>query len=129
MDVRVLIVDDSSTIRRIIRRCIEQARIGVREILEAGDGQEALDVLSTREIEVVLTDINMPRMTGRQLLSEMKKNPRWKSIAVLVITSESGSDTVVDAVQLGAAGYIKKPFTPVELRSRFVPILQSLGHP
>ena len=104
MGIRVLIVDDSSTIRRIISRCLERAEVGISEVFEAGDGREALDLLSTQAVEVVLTDINMPNMNGLQLLCEMKQSQRWGEIPVLVITSEGGSDAVIEAVNRGAAG-------------------------
>lgn len=104
MGIRVLIVDDSSTIRRIISRCLERAEVGVTEVFEASDGREALELLTTKAVDVVLTDINMPNMNGLQLLCEMKQSPHWGTIPVLVITSEGGSDAVVEAVTRGAAG-------------------------
>jgi two-component system, chemotaxis family, chemotaxis protein CheY len=123
MGIRVLIVDDSSTIRRIISRCLDRAEVGVTEVLEAGDGCEALELLASRKVDVVLTDINMPNMDGLQLLGEIRKSPKWGAIPVLVITSESGAEAVGEAVSKGAAGYIKKPFTPLQLRSQFVPVV------
>jgi two-component system, chemotaxis family, chemotaxis protein CheY len=121
MGIRVLIVDDSSTIRRIISRCLDRAEVGVTEVFEASDGREALDLLASRKVDVVLTDINMPNMDGLQLLAEIRKSPEWRAIPVMVITSESGAEAVGEAVAKGAAGYIKKPFTPLQLRSQFVP--------
>jgi two-component system chemotaxis response regulator CheY len=104
MGIRVLIVDDSSTIRRIISRCLDRAEVGVTEVFEAGNGREALDLLSTQMVDVVLTDINMPTMDGLELLGEIKRNRQWGGIPVLVITSESGAEAVVEAVSKGAAG-------------------------
>ena len=104
MGIRVLIVDDSSTIRRIISRCLERAEVEVSEVFEASDGRQALDLLSTQPVDVVLTDINMPNMDGLQLLGEMKRSQLWGMIPVLVITSEGGADAVVEAVTRGAAG-------------------------
>lgn len=126
MGIRVLIVDDSSTIRRIISRCLDRAEVGVTEVFEAGNGREALDLLSTQTVDVILTDINMPNMDGLELLGEVKRSGQWGAIPVLVITSESGADAVVEAVSKGAAGYIKKPFTPLQLRSQFAPVLASV---
>lgn len=123
MGIRVLIVDDSSTIRRIISRCLDRAEVGVTEVFEASDGCEALDLLAKETVDVVLTDINMPGMDGLQLLGEIRKSPEWQAIPVLVITSESGSEAVAAAVSQGAAGYIKKPFTPLQLRSQFSPVV------
>jgi len=104
MGIRVLIVDDSSTIRRIISRCLDRAEVGVTEVFEASDGCEALDLLARQSIDVVLTDINMPNMDGLQLLGEIRKCKEWQTIPVLVITSESGSEAVGEAVSKGAAG-------------------------
>lgn len=126
MGFNVLIVDDSSTIRKIIRRSIQQADLEIDNVLEAGDGIEALDLLRQQKIHVVLTDINMPNMDGVQLLSEMKSQEPWKNIAVLMITTEARADAVVDAAQKGAVGYIKKPFTPVEIHDQLLPILKTL---
>ncbi len=123
MGIRVLIVDDSSTIRRIISRCLDRAELGVTDVFEASDGLEALELLASRSVDVVLTDINMPNMDGLQLLGEIRKSPEWGTIPVLVITSESGSEAVGEAVSKGAAGYIKKPFTPLQLRSQFAPVV------
>jgi two-component system, chemotaxis family, chemotaxis protein CheY len=123
MGISVLIVDDSSTIRRIISRCLDRAEVGVTEIFEACDGREALDLLAMRTVDVVLTDINMPNMDGLQLLGEIRRNQQLSAIPVLVITSDSGSDVVAEAVSKGASGYLKKPFTPLQLRSQFAPVL------
>jgi two-component system chemotaxis response regulator CheY len=126
MGIRVLIVDDSSTIRRIISRCLERAEVGVSEVFEASDGREALDLLNTQQVDVVLTDINMPNMNGLELLCEIKQSQQWAAIPVLVITPEGGEDAVVEAVNRGAAGYLRKPFNPTRLKSQFVPILASV---
>ena len=101
MGIRVLIVDDSSTIRRIISRCLDRAEVGVTEIFEAGDGCEALELLAKHRVDVVLTDINMPNMDGLQLMGELRNSPNWATIPVLVITSEGGSDAVGEAVSKG----------------------------
>ena len=127
MGIRVLIVDDSSTIRRIVSRCLDRAEVGVTDVLEAGDGCEALALLANQAVDIVLTDINMPNMDGLQLLGELKRSSEWAAIPVLVITSESSSDAVGEAVSHGAAGYIKKPFTPLQLRSHIFPIVSRLN--
>jgi two-component system, chemotaxis family, chemotaxis protein CheY len=104
MSISVLVVDDSSTIRKIIQRCIQQAGLGVTEICEAGNGQEALDLLAQRPVDLVLTDINMPRMDGLQLLSAIRQSPERGSVPVLMITTEAGAEAVVDAISKGATG-------------------------
>ena len=127
MGASVLVVDDSSTIRKIIHRCLEKTQLGITEVCEAGNGQEALDLLASRSVDLVLSDINMPRMDGIQLLSALKEDQRWRHIPVLIISTESGAEAVMDAVGKGAAGYIKKPFTPAEIHDRLSPLLRTSG--
>ena len=129
MAVSVLIVDDSSTIRLILRRCLDQAELGIEEIWEAGNGEEALALLSQHDVDVVLSDINMPKMDGIQLLSQMKQNERWKTIPVLLITTEAGAKLVTDAAKRGAFGYIRKPFTPVQIRDQLTPLVKAATRP
>jgi two-component system chemotaxis response regulator CheY len=123
--VSVLIVDDSSTIRLIVRRCLEQGELGIAEVWEAANGEEALDVLATQSVDVVLADINMPKMDGFQLLTAMKLDQRWKTVPVLMITTEASASSVLDAVQKGASGYIRKPFTAVQIRSQISALLKA----
>ena len=124
MAFNVLIVDDSSTIRKIICRCIQQTGLEIQSIFEAGDGEEALATLGREGVDVVLTDINMPKMNGVQLLTEMKQHEKYKTIPVLMITTEARVESVLDATSKGAVGYIKKPFTPVEIKEQLLPILK-----
>jgi len=122
----VLIVDDSSTIRLIVRRCLEQGELGIAELWEAGSGEEALDILARQRVDVVLTDIHMPKMDGFQLLTAMKRDERWKAIPVLMITTEASANAVLDAVQKGASGYIRKPFTPFQIRNQLSLLLKAV---
>jgi two-component system chemotaxis response regulator CheY len=104
MGFSILIVDDSSTIRLIVRRCLEQAELGITDVWEAGNGEEAIDVLTKQPVDAVLADINMPKMDGFQLLTAMKQDDHWKAIPVLMITTEAAASAVLDAVQKGASG-------------------------
>ena len=122
----VLIVDDSSTIRLIVRRCLEQGEMGITDAWEAGNGEEALEILAKQRVDAVLTDINMPKMDGFQLLTAMKQDERWKAIPVLMITTEAAASAVLDAVQKGASGYIRKPFTSVQIRNQLSPVLRAV---
>jgi len=124
MAISVLVVDDSSTVRKIIQRCIRQSDVGVTEIFEAANGQEALDLLAKRTVDVVLTDINMPKLDGIQLLAAIRQRAEWGALPVLMITTEAGADAVMDAINKGATGYIKKPFTPAEIHDQLTPILK-----
>jgi len=124
MPLNILIVDDSSTLRKIIRRCITQTEIKFDNIYEASDGEEALGMLNQNSVDVVLSDINMPKMNGIELLSAIKREEKWKNTAVLMITTEARAETVLDAAQKGAVGYIKKPFTPSEIQDQLMPVLK-----
>lgn len=125
MALNILIVDDSSTLRKIIRRCITQTEIKFDNIYEASDGKEALGVLGQNSVDIVLSDINMPNMNGIELLTAIKADDKLKSTSVLMITTEARAETVMDAAQKGAVGYIKKPFTPSEIQDQLMPVLKT----
>ncbi|OQY19112.1 MAG: two-component system response regulator [Desulfobacteraceae bacterium 4572_35.1] len=112
MGKRVLVVDDSSTMRKIVSRGLRQAGLDFDEILEAADGQEALDLLAKETVDIILSDINMPNMDGIEFLRQKKEIDGIKNIPVVMITTEGGADIIGEAKALGAAGNIKKPFTP-----------------
>jgi len=112
MGKTVLIVDDSSTMRKIVSRSLRQAGINFDQILEAGDGQVALDVLVTNKVDVVLSDINMPNMTGMEFLKAKSEDDAIKDFPVVMISTETGADATGEAKSYGAKGSIKKPFTP-----------------
>ncbi len=112
MAKKVLIVDDSSTMRKIVTRSLRQAGLDFDQILEAGDGQQALDLLQNQSVDIILSDINMPNMDGIEFLRQKAANDAIKAIPVVMITTEAGTDILEEAKSLGAAGSIKKPFTP-----------------
>jgi len=125
MESDVLVVDDSAAIRKILQRVLRQTGMAIGTVHEAGDGQEALDVLKGgHKIDLVLTDINMPRMDGLQLLSAMKASPQWNGIPVMMITTEGGETKVGEAVRLGAAGYVRKPFTADQIKEKLAGIVE-----
>jgi len=119
-----MVVDDSAAIRKILQRVLRQTGMAIRSIHEAGDGQEALELLKTQPINLVLTDINMPKMDGIQLLAAMKAAPEWHHIPVVMITTEGGESKVSEAVRLGAAGYVRKPFTADQIKEKLAGILE-----
>jgi len=123
MPLDVLIVDDSAAIRKILQRVLRQTDVPIGEVYEAGDGLEAIQVMKAQNIGLVLSDINMPNMDGLQLLSELKANATWKSVPIVMITTEGSQQKVVEAVNLGAAGYVKKPFTAEQIKDKLVSVL------
>jgi len=115
MGKKVLIIDDSSTMRKIVTRSLRQAGLDFDTILEAGDGQEALQMLAKESVDIILSDINMPNMDGIEFLRQKSANAAIKSIPVVMITTEAGADILAEAKSLGAKGSIKKPFTPEQV--------------
>ena len=124
MDSDILVVDDSAAIRKILTRVLRQTGMAIQTIHEAGDGQEAMSVMAEHRIDLVLSDINMPKMDGLQLLGALKASPQWRNIPVVMITTEGGETKVAEAVRLGAAGYVRKPFTADQIKEKLVGILQ-----
>ncbi|HEY3841260.1 MAG TPA: response regulator [Bryobacteraceae bacterium] len=118
MPVDVLIVDDSAAIRKILQRVLRQTDIPIGDVLEAGDGVEALKLLNDRHVSLILSDINMPNMDGLQLLAQLKQSEKWKSVPIVMVTTEGGQGKVIEAVQLGAAGYVRKPFTAEQIKEK-----------
>lgn len=123
MGKNVLLVDDSSTMRKIIGRSLRQAGIDFDNIFEASDGIEALEVLENEHVDIVLSDINMPNMDGISFLREKSARENIKDIPVLMISTETGEDIIGEAKSLGAVGAIKKPFTPDKVNEILGPLL------
>ena len=123
MGKTVLIVDDSNTMRKIVSRSLRQAGIDFDQILEAGDGQEALDVLAANQVDVVLSDINMPNMNGLEFLKAKSEDDAIKGIPVVMISTETGADIIDEAKSYGAIGAIKNPFTPDLINETLGPLL------
>jgi two-component system chemotaxis response regulator CheY len=116
MGKKVLIIDDSNTMRKIVTRSLRQAGLEFDTILEAADGQAALEVLEGEMVDIILSDINMPNMDGIEFLRQKQRNDKIKGIPVVMITTEAGSDILNEAMSLGALGSIKKPFTPEQVQ-------------
>ena len=123
MPLDVLIVDDSAAIRKILQRVLRQTDVPIGEVFEAGDGVEALSVMSTHKVGLVLSDINMPNMDGLQLLGEIKSKSEWKTVPIVMITTEGSHNKVMEAVNLGAAGYVRKPFTAEQIKEKLLGIV------
>jgi two-component system chemotaxis response regulator CheY len=123
MALAVLIVDDSPVMRRFIGRLIRLAGFDDAECFEASDGQEALAHLETRRVDLILTDINMPHMNGEALMQELHTNGTLLRTPALVISTDATSDRVHRLLELGAKGYLTKPFCPQTLREELDRIL------
>ena len=124
MEPDVLVVDDSAAIRKILQRVLRQTGMAINAIHEAGNGEEALAVLKEHPVNLILTDINMPKVDGLQLLATLKATPQWQQVPVVMITTEGGESKVAEAVRLGAAGYVRKPFTADQIKEKLTGILE-----
>ena len=118
MAYNVLIVDDSLPMRGIIKKIIKASGFNVQQFYEASNGREALTILNQKRLDLVLTDYNMPEMDGLKFLDEMQKNEIFKSIPVVMITTEGSKQRLAEFLGKGAADYIKKPFTPEEIKQK-----------
>lgn len=115
MGLRVLIVDDSSVMRKILERSLRQAsESAIDEVIEAGDGGEAMEKLEGASVSVIFSDINMPNVNGLEFLRLLKESPH-KDLPVIMVTTEGGEKTVMEAISLGAKGFIRKPFTAAQM--------------
>ena len=121
--IDVLIVDDSSVMRKIVERALRQADLDLDTVYEAGNGVEGLDLLSTKRVHLVLSDINMPSMDGLEFLRQMRSRNLAPGVPVVMITTESSEEHVKQAIQDGAQGYIRKPFTPERVKERVLPLV------
>lgn len=124
-ELRFLVVDDFSTMRRIVHNLLKE--IGHTNVQEAEDGAIALQKLRDTAYDFVISDVNMPNMTGFQLLAEVKKDEKLKHIPVLMVTAEARKEDIVLAAQQGAAGYVVKPFTKGTLEDKINNILVKHG--
>jgi two-component system chemotaxis response regulator CheY len=123
MASNVLIVDDSSTMRAVVKKAIKLSGFDVGEYWEAADGQEALEKLRSHWVDVVLTDINMPRLDGTELVATMKRDDFLRSIPVIMVSTEGSEKKVQESLRLGASGYIKKPFHPEDIKRTLAKVM------
>ena len=126
MPYNILIVDDSNPMRAVIKKVIKASGFDIGEFHEAGSGKEALHVLDEQWLDLVVSDYNMPEMNGLEMLKEMKKNEMWKDIPVIMVTTEGSNERIEEFINMGASAYIKKPFTPEQIRTQ---LNQLLGEP
>jgi two-component system chemotaxis response regulator CheY len=124
MDVKmkVLVVDDFSTMRRIVKNILKQ--LGFENILEADDGMSALDVLRSQSVDFIISDWNMPRLSGMELLKAVRTSEEWKDLPFLMVTAEGQKENVIEAVKAKVSNYIVKPFTPDTLAEKIKKIFE-----
>jgi len=121
-NMKILVVDDFSTMRRIIKNLLRD--LGFNNTIEADDGMNALPVLQSGGIDFLITDWNMPGMQGIDLLKAVRADPKLQKLPVLMVTAESKRDQIVEAAQHGVNGYIVKPFTAVTLKEKIEKIFE-----
>ena len=120
-DLTVLVVDDFSTMRRIVRNILRE--LDFKNILEADDGSSALEVLRAQKVDLIVSDWNMPKMTGLELLKSVRSTEQTKDIPFLMVTAEAQKENIVEAVKARVSNYIIKPFTAVTLSEKLAKIL------
>jgi two-component system chemotaxis response regulator CheY len=116
MNMNILIVDDSTLTRKAIRRIIDMIGLDIDEILEAGNGSEAIDILSDHNIDLVLADLNMPVMDGFEMIYSMRGNEATKNIPVVIVSTESSATGIEKLLADGANDYLHKPFKPEQFK-------------
>ena len=122
--MKVLVVDDFATMRKIIRNCLKQ--IGFEDIVEAEDGSVALQVLKNDKVGLVVTDWNMPNISGLELLRQIRQHPKMAQVPVLMVTAEGMKENVLEAVKSGVNNYVVKPFTAEVLQEKIEIIFKKL---
>lgn len=124
-EIRTLIVDDSSVMRKIVERALRQAGLELTVVHEAGTGLEGLDVLKSKPVDLILSDINMPAMDGLEFLRQIRSQNLAPGVPVVMITTESSEEHVKQAILAGAKGYIRKPFTAEQVKERVLPLVNA----
>ncbi|MEW6220755.1 MAG: response regulator [Thermodesulfobacteriota bacterium] len=116
MAFNILVADDSETMRAVVKKVVTMAGVPVGQFLEASNGREALQLLEESWVDVILSDINMPEMSGMEFLRALKGSPELRNIPVILITTESSQARMAEAQRLGVAGYVRKPFQPETIK-------------
>ena len=120
--IKVLIVDDFATMRRILKNILKQ--LGFKNLVEADDGTTAWEVLEGQTIDLIISDWNMPKMTGLELLKKVRASDTHKTTPFLMVTAEAQKQNVIEAVQAGVSNYVVKPFTAEAISDKLQKILK-----
>ena len=116
MAYTVMIVDDSETIRLVVRQSLSISKLPVDSVIYAVNGRDALEKLRAKWVDIVFSDINMPEMTGIELLETMQADPELKLIPIIIVSSEASTVRLDEIMKKGAKGYLRKPFAPEQLK-------------
>lgn len=119
MSHRILVVDDSPIIRTMVRKAIDMSGVGVSAVLEAGDGREALDVMAREQVDIVFADLNMPHMSGQEMVDRMDAEGLLASIPVVVVSSDRNEQRLAALRERGVRAFVRKPFRPEVFRDVF----------
>ena len=122
--MKILIVDDSITIRRIITNALKT--VGFPDTVEAANGKDALEKLTSTNVDFIITDWNMPEMNGMYFIKQVRATPDYSSLPILMITTRGTEHDVIEALQAKVNSYIVKPFTPQELKEKIEGILKTV---
>ena len=120
--IKVLIVDDFATMRRILKNILKQ--LGFKNLVEADDGTTAWEALESQSIDLIISDWNMPKMTGLELLKKVRASDAYKATPFLMVTAEAQKQNVIEAVQAGVSNYVVKPFTAEAISDKLAKILK-----
>lgn len=121
--MRVLIVDDSSVMRKIVERSLRQAELAITKVFEAGNGSDALETLKREKVDLILSDISMPIMDGLEFVKQVAEQGIAPGVPIVMITTEGSESHVMRAIACGARGYIRKPFTPEQVKEHVAPLV------
>lgn len=123
--LKVLFVDDSPTMRRIIHNSLQ--KIGFTDMIQAENGEDALEKLKDNPVDLIITDWNMPVMNGEQLVINVRQDDNYSSIPILMVTTRGMKEDVLTAVKIGVNGYVVKPFTPDILKKKINDMMQKFN--
>ena len=120
-DMIAMVVDDFSTMRRIVRKILKDLQF--QEIIEAENGAEAFELLKTNKVDLIVSDWNMPTMTGLELLKRVRADDRFKGLPFLLVTAEAQKENIIEAIQAKVSNYVVKPFSPAVLAEKLAKII------
>lgn len=119
----LMIVDDSATMRKIVIRTVRMSGLNISRVEEAGNGAEALEKLKANPVDIILCDINMPEMSGMELVKKVREMPACADVKIVMVSTESSQEVIDGTIADGANGYITKPFTPEKFQEKLSPFM------